>query len=292
LLCILNAKSFSHQGKLMKLLKAASAIVLACSSSVLMAQTIDIQITNLTHAQSFTPRLVIAHDNTVDAFEPGVDASSALAWLAEAGVIDDAQNPASSGQNFEALLGPTDTDNASNTWHRFGGLVAPSSSLSYPFDTMDKPYLSILTMLIPTNDAFAGLDSIKIPTTPGTYTYTLHAYDAGTELNDELNSTRTDIVEQGGTPLGGYGAPGVAGVGASPVPLGVGGTGVAIKVGFAEDGSAIGANEVADGTDGPVHIHRNVLGDTSLTDGASDLQSTEHRWLNPVARVTITIPAP
>jgi hypothetical protein len=284
-------KSFSHQRKVMKFFKVASAIALACSSSALMAQTIDIQITNLTHAQHFTPRLVIAHDNSVDAFEPGVEATSALAWLAEAGVIDDAQNAASEGQNFEALLGPTDTDNTTNTWHRFGGLVAPSTSLSYAFDTMDKPYLSILSMLIPTNDAFVGLDSIKIPTTPGTYTYMLHAYDAGTELNDELNSMRTDIVEQGGAALGGYGVPGVAGAGASPVPLGVGGTGVAVKVGFAEDGSAIGVNEVVDGTDGPVHIHRNILGDTSLTDGASDLQSTEHRWLNPVARVTITIPA-
>ncbi|ARD45480.1 spondin domain-containing protein [Colwellia sp. PAMC 21821] len=276
----------------MKLIKAASAIALACSSSVLMAQTIEIQITNLTHAQHFTPRLVIAHDNTVDAFEPGVEATSALAWLAEAGVIDDAQNAASSGQNFEALLGPTDTDNTSNTWHRIDGLSAPSSTENYSFDTMDKTHLSILAMLIPTNDAFVGLDSIKIPTAPGTYTYMLNAYDAGTELNDELNSMRTDIVEQGGTPLGGYGAPGVAGAGASPVPLGVGGMGVAAKVGFAEDGTAIGANEVVDGTDGPVHIHRNVLGDTSLTDGASDLLSTEHRWLNPVARVTITIPAP
>ena len=278
----------------MKLFKVASAVALACSSSVLMAQTIDITITNLTHAQNFTPRLVIAHDSSVDAFEPGVEATSALAWLAEAGVIDDAQNAASSGQNFEALLGPTDTDNTSNTWHRFGGLVAPSTtSASYSFDILDKPYLSILTMLIPTNDAFAGLDSIEIPTTPGTYTYMLNAYDAGTELNDELNSTRTDIVEQDtGNALGGYGVPGVAGVGASPVALGVGGTGVAVKVGFAVDGSAIGANEVVDGTDGPVHIHRNILGDTSLTDGASDLQSTEHRWLNPVARVTITIPAP
>lgn len=275
----------------MKLIKTASAIALACSSSVLMAQTIDIQITNLTHAQHFTPRLVIAHDNTVDAFEPGVEATSALAWLAEAGVIDDAQNAASSGQNFEALLGPTDTDNTSNTWHRIDGLSAPSTTENYTFDAMDKTHLSILAMLIPTNDAFAGLDSIKIPTTPGTYTYMVNAYDAGTELNDELNSMRTDIVAQGGTPLGGYGAPGVAGAGASPVPLGVGGMGVAAKVGFAEDGSAIGANEVVDGTDGPVHIHRNVLGDTSLTDGASDLVSTEHRWLNPVARVTITIPA-
>lgn len=277
----------------MKKTSIASALLAALAiSSNASAQTIDISITNLTHAHHFTPRLVIAHDSSIDAFEPGVEASSALAWLAEAGVIDDAQSIDSSGQNFEALLGPVDNDNTSNTWHRFDGLVAPSTTVSYPFDTMDKPYLSILAMLVPTNDAFVGLDSIAIPTEPGTYTYTLHAYDAGTELNDELNSTRTDIVAQGGAALGGYGVPGVAGVGASPVPLGTGGTGVAVTVGFDQDGNAIGANEVVDGTDGPVHIHRNVLGDTSLTDGASDLQSTEHRWLNPVARVTITIPAP
>ncbi len=277
----------------MKKTSIASALLAALAiSSNASAQTIDISITNLTHAQHFTPRLVIAHDSSIDAFEPGVEASSALAWLAEAGVIDDAQSIDSSGQNFEALLGPVDNDNTSNTWHRFDGLVAPSTTVSYPFDTMDKPYLSILAMLVPTNDAFVGLDSIAIPTEPGTYTYTLHAYDAGTELNDELNSTRTDIVAQGGAALGGYGVPGVAGVGASPIPLGTGGTGVAVTVGFDQDGNAIGANEVVDGTDGPVHIHRNVLGDTSLTDGASDLQSTEHRWLNPVARVTITIPAP
>lgn len=275
----------------MKFIKVASAIALACSSSMLMAQTIDIEITNLTHAHTFTPRLVIAHDKTVDAFEPGTEASTALAWLAEAGVIDDAQNAASSGQNFEALLGPVDTDNTSNTWHRFGGMLTPSNSVSYPFDTMGKPYLSLLSMLIPTNDAFVGLDTIAIPTEPGTYTYMLNAYDAGTELNDELNGTRTDIVEVGGGALGGYGAPGVAGVPPSVAAVGVGGTGVAVTVGLDQDGNTIGANEVVDGTDGPVHIHRNVLGDTSLTDGASDLQSTVHRWLNPVARVTITIPA-
>jgi len=271
----------------MKLTKLFSAALLAMTASgAANAVQVDISITNLTHAQSFTPRLVVAHDNTVDTFEVGQDASTALAWLAEAGVIDDAQNADSSGQNFEALLGPVDTDNGSNTWHRFGGLVAPSTTVSYPFDTMDKPYLSLLTMLIPTNDAFAGLDSIMIPTEPGTYTYMLHAYDAGTELNDELNSTRTDVVEMGtGNALGGYGLPGVAGVGApTTVPglIGTGGTGV---------GATIVAGEVEDGTDGPVHIHRGILGDTSLTGGASDLSSTAHRWLNPVARVTITVPA-
>jgi hypothetical protein len=268
----------------MKLTKLASTAVLALATSgAAHAVELQISITNLTHAQNFTPRLVIAHDNTVDAFEVGEDASTALAWLAEAGVIDDAQNADSSGQNFEAALGPVATDNGSNTWHRFGGLLAPSTTLSYSFETMDKPYLSLLTMLIPTNDAFAGLDSIVIPTEAGTYTYMLNAYDAGTELNDELNSARTDVVEMGtGDALGGYGVPGVAGGGASPVPLGEGGTGV---------GALVTAGEIEDGTDGPIHIHRGVLGDTSLTGGASDLDSTAHRWLNPVARVVITVPA-
>lgn len=278
----------------MKVLKIAALSALIIGSlSTASAVELNITITNLTQGNYFTPRLVVAHTDAADVFEVGTNASSALAWLAEAGVIDDEQEPASSGRNFEALLGPADTDNGSNTWHRFGGLVPPATSLSYPFDTMDKPLLSIAAMLIPTNDAFVGLDSIEIPTEPGTYHYYLNAYDAGTELNDELNSTRTDITGVGGTPLGGYAAPGVAGAGAPPIApsMSIGGDGVAAKVGVGADGAAIGATEVIDGTDGPVHIHRNTLGDTSATDGASDLDATVHRWLNPVARVTIVVPA-
>lgn len=279
----------------MKMSKIAiSALLGMAASGYAQAVEVELSITNLTHANYMTPRLAIAHDATVDAFEVGTEASTALAWLAEAGVIDDAQSADSSGQNFEAALGPVDTDNGSNTWHRFGGLLAPSATLSYSFDTMDKPYLSLLTMLIPSNDAFAGLDSVAIPTEPGTYTYYLNAYDAGTELNDELNSTRTDITEEGGLPLGGYGLPGVAGAGADPIApsMGTGGTGVAVTVGFDQDGNALAsATEVVDGTDGPVHIHRNTLGDTSSTAGASDLDSTVHRWLNPVAKLTIVVPA-
>jgi len=280
----------------MKLTKMARATMLTLAS-ISTAQAVDIQIsiTNLTQGNYFTPRIVVAHTADADLFEVGETASSALTWLAEAGVITDDQEVASSGMNFEALLGPADTDNGSNTWHFFGGLVPPASTLSYAsFNTFDKPLLSIASMLIPTNDAFVGLDSIVIPTEAGTYTYYLNAYDAGTELNDELNSTRTDITGVGGTALGGYAAPGVAGAGAPPIApsMSVGGTGVAATIGEAADGTALGvATEVIDGTDGPIHIHRNTLGDTSATAGASDLDSTVHRWLNPVAKVTIVVPA-
>jgi hypothetical protein len=284
----------------MKITKVAAATfltfaALGASLNTAYAVEVEISITNLTQANYFTPRLVVAHTAEADLFEVGEDASTALAWVAEAGVITDAQNAASAGMNFEAVLGPADTDNGSNTWHFFGNLVPPATTLTYAsFDTMDKPYLSIVSMLIPTNDAFVGLDSIMIPTEPGTYSYYLNAYDAGTELNDELNSTRTDITAVGGSALGGYAAPGVAGAGAPPISpsMSIGGTGVGAKVGEAADGSALAvATEVIDGTDGPIHIHRNTLGDTSATAGASDLDSTVHRWLNPVAKVTIVVPA-
>jgi hypothetical protein len=114
-------------------------------------------------------------------------------------------------------------------------------------------------MLLPTNDAFAGLNAIEIPTVPGTYVFDVPAYDAGTEANDEL--------------ITGGGAPGAAGIPADPGGLaGTGGTGAA-------------------GTDANpnVHIHRGSLGDTDAAAGNSDLDSRVHRWLNPVVRVTITV---
>ena len=38
-----------------------------------------------------------------------------------------------------------------------------------------------------------------------------------------------------------------------------------------------------------VHVHRGILGDTDPTGGKSDLDSTIHRWQNPVAKVVITV---
>jgi len=38
-----------------------------------------------------------------------------------------------------------------------------------------------------------------------------------------------------------------------------------------------------------VHIHRGNIGDDSMTDGKSDVTNTVHRWLNPIAKVTVTV---
>jgi hypothetical protein len=114
-------------------------------------------------------------------------------------------------------------------------------------------------MLLPTNDGFVGLDSAAIPQQKGTYTYVLNGYDAGTEANDEL-------ITGGGAP----GAPGIPG--APGMDGGTGGTGVA--------GPDANPN---------VHIHRGNIGDTDPLGGMSDVDSSIHRWLNPVATAVVTV---
>jgi len=54
------------------------------------------------------------------------------------------------------------------------------------------------------------------------------------------------------------------------------------------DESGTGGSGIGAIAEGFVHIHRNVLGDADPTGGASDMDKTVHRWLNPVARVTIS----
>lgn len=140
------------------------------------------------------------------------------------------------------------------------GLLAPNANTSFNLMTNStNTSLSITAMMLPTNDGFVGLDSLVIPTAPGNYTFFLNAYDAGTETNDEL--------------ITGGGAPGVAGIPADPGMMnGTGGTGVATS-----DNNTV------------IHIHRGNLGDTNQTGGSSDLDNRIHRWLNPVAKLQISV---
>ncbi|PMG64482.1 spondin domain-containing protein, partial [Vibrio lentus] len=131
------------------------------------------------------------------------------------------------------------------------GILNPGVATTFDIDTGDLAYLSLGAMLLPTNDGFVGLDSWKIPTQAGTYKATLNGYDAGTEANDEL-------------------------AGSMPNPpfitFGAGGTGVETAVSNAK-----------------VHIHPGNIGDSNAAGGISDLDSSSHRWLNPVATITIVV---
>lgn len=220
-----------------------AASILGMSS--VHAADINVKITNLTNGIWFTPFLVAAHPADTSLFAVGQPASASLQAMAEGGDI--------SGLVTDLTgLGATIQENPA------GGFLQPAMSTNVDLNTdgTSNALLSVVAMLLPTNDAFAGLNAVTIPTEPGTYTFDVPAYDAGTEANNEQLTPGA--------------APGVPG---DPGGLaGTGGTGAAVT----------DANTA-------VHIHRNTLGDTSATDGVSDLDSRVHRWLNPVIRVVVTV---
>ena len=231
----------------MKNITMAGAILLAGFSQLANAQQVEVSITNLTQGIYYTPFIVAAHNADMSLFRVGEAATPELQAMAEGGDIS----------GLSALLSNANADVVENP---AAGLLAPGMSTTAMLDTMESNmYLSLTSMLLPTNDGFVGLDSWKIPSEAGTYTFTLNAYDAGTEANDE-------IINGGGAP----GAPGI------PVaPGGDAGTG------------AMGVTMTEENTS--VHIHRGNLGDDDLSGGKSDLDNRVHRWLNPVARVTVTV---
>jgi len=219
----------------------------AASISVASAQDLTISITNLTHGSHFTPLLVSAHPATSHLFEVGTAASANLQAMAEGG-------------DTSGLISDLNGVSADVSDNPAAGLMMPGQTVSFDMMTaMDNTNLSVVAMVLPTNDGFVGLDSMAIPTTAGTYTYYLNAYDAGTEVNDEI--------------INGAGAPGMAGIPADP--LGAGGT---------------GATGVTDSeSNDKIHVHRGIIGDTDPTGGKSDLDSRVHRWLNPVAKLVIEV---
>ena len=231
------------------ILSLAFASAAGLASATAQATDFSVQITNLTRGSYFTPFLVVAHDPSARLFRSGEPASASLQAMAEGGDISGLQ------ADVEAL-------NATIVANPAGGLLAPGGSTTADLNTDDAPdntALSIVAMILPSNDGFMGLNASNIPTEPGTYTYNVPAYDSGTEGNDE-------VVGSGAPGEPGYPAPG--------------------PVGEASGSGGIGVDAAAEGY---VHIHRNVLGDTDIEGGVSDIVSTVHRWLNPVVRVTVTV---
>jgi len=217
------------------------------SSTPALAQDIDIAITNLTNGTYFTPLLIAAHVPTTHLFELGTAASANLQAMAEGG-------------NISGLSTDLDAVGADKVENPAGGRLAPGMTTTASLMTASgNTHLSLVAMLVPTNDGFVGLDDLMLPSKPGTYTYYLNGYDAGTEANNEV--------------VNGGGSPGVLGVPGDPGGNnGSGGTGV----------TTTEVNQT-------VHIHPGVLGDTNPSGGPSDLDSSIHRWLNPVAKLVITI---
>ncbi|MBU2878809.1 MULTISPECIES: spondin domain-containing protein [Alteromonadaceae] len=156
--------------------------------------------------------------------------------------------------SLDGLMSIGTSVNANMVADPAGGLLAPSLSISTALTTDDSnTVLSITGMILPSNDGFVGLDNWPIPSEAGTYTFYLNAYDAGTEANDEL---RTSM----------------------PVPP-------PLDPLLGSNGSGVTSEE----SNSTVHVHRGNIGDAETDGGTSDIVNSIHRWLNPVAKVTVTV---
>jgi hypothetical protein len=229
--------------------KLLLTLIAASYAGQALAAEVDVTVQNLTRGIYFTPLLVAAHPGSTSIFEIGAQASPALQAMAEGGNID--------GLTAElAAQGATISNNPAE------GLLASGQSATTLLNTDDAPgntYLSIAGIMLPTNDGFIPANNLEIPSTPGTYTFFLNAYDAGTEANDEIL---------------GSGAPGEPGFPA-PGPI--------------ADATGSNGSGVQSSVEGFVHFHRGVLGDADPDGGISDIDNTLHRWANPVAKLTIVV---
>jgi hypothetical protein len=122
-----------------------------------------------------SPPLIVVHTNKVDLFSVGEPANQAVADMAEDAI---------GATGIGLLSGNPDVSYVDQP----GGPILPGQSASYEVETRANSHLlSLVTMLVNTNDAFAGLDAVRL-TGQGSEYHAL-AYDAGSEVNDQLQAS-------------------------------------------------------------------------------------------------------
>ncbi|MBL4700697.1 MAG: spondin domain-containing protein [Phycisphaeraceae bacterium] len=145
------------------------------ATGTVMAAEYEVTITNVTPGTIFTPILVVSHGPGVKLFKLGMPASDELVALAEGGNVDPL---ATALAEDPRVVGIADS----------GGLLLPGDSITVTVDAVRRHgRISLASMLLPTNDGFIALNSVKAPQEIGrTLKYISPGYDAGSEINDEL----------------------------------------------------------------------------------------------------------
>jgi len=146
----------------------ASGTVFAASE-----KTYEVTVTNTTGGQAFTPIIAATHSSMISFFELGQAASDELEMLAEGGNT----MPLADLLNANAPL----TSDVVTTM----GLLGPGESVTFYIEgQLRHDVLSLAAMLLPTHDTFVAVNSVPLPVKQSS-TYAV-AYDAGTEVNDEV----------------------------------------------------------------------------------------------------------
>ena len=214
--------------------------------------TYQIEFVNNTTGQYFTPPNVALHTTAVDVFDLRNPASPGVQAVAENGAVD---------LLAAELEGAVDNTNngVSGVLVRDGsagqGPLAPGGTASGEFTTNASKF-SLVSMIICTNDGFAGSDSKNLPDDIGEeIIYTLRGYDAGTEINTE---DRGDLV---------------------PAPF------------CGDDGRGTGETNPALAENGVVRVHRTLQGNGDLP-ASFDWDNNNDIAYVRITRVGSAAPAP
>ncbi len=225
---------------------AAFVFTGAVAHGSMHVRTYRVTVQNLTEGQALTPPLVAAHEFGTDLFMLGEPASAEIQAIAENG----------NNMPMQDLL-MMDPGVLEVTTGSTGPLVPASNPGNTDFtDSTDimitadpsARFLSLVSMLICTNDGFTGLNGLPLPLEGADIVLT-HGYDAGTEMNTE---DYADLVPP---------CQGLFGVSSG-------------KMGTGETNPMLAEN-------GVVSYHAGIQ-------GGADLMPEEKDWNNPVAKITIT----
>ena len=155
---------------------AAGLLALSLFNTPVFASDNDkmyaVTITNITAGQSFTPLMAVTHKKGHPLFTLAEPASPELTRIAEGGDTMPLQDKLlNSGMAYDAASS--------------GGLLGPGESVTINVKSKGSyKYLSVVSMLLPTNDGVVAVNGIKLPNKQRMVM--ARAYDGGTEINDEL----------------------------------------------------------------------------------------------------------
>ena len=158
---------------------AGLALLISLPSLASEERHYKVTITNVTSGIQFTPILVATHHSSIQAFTVGQPALPELAEMAEGGDIA----PLTALALSTGLV--SDTANSAEVLDA-PPLLFPGQSVTLELTSYGRDRnLSLVAMMLPTNDSFVALNSVKLPKR-GTVVYNALGYDAGTEPNDEV----------------------------------------------------------------------------------------------------------
>ena len=140
----------------------------------------EVTITNLTPGQPLTPPLLVTHSMEAGFFSVGEMASNGIQQLAENG---NAEPLVESLQDKSGILSIVQGESPLVPANNPGKTGFSHSETFEVLSSGNMKYLSFASMLICTNDGFAGIDTVKLP--KNQMTIYAEAYDARTEMNTE-----------------------------------------------------------------------------------------------------------